>query len=119
MRSGCLPVTLARLFRAKPSPEPNIIARLNELEHLLRVLLRNQQKGQEEIMATLDTLAGQVQTMKGDAAAEAVEVKAKIDELSALIVELQANTNDPVKVQEISDSLGTLQADIKAIFTGA
>jgi DNA repair exonuclease SbcCD ATPase subunit len=69
-------------------------------------------------MADLETLAGQVQGLRGDAAAEAQEVKSKLDEMTALIQQLQQNQNDPARIQAISDELTGLQGEIRAIFTG-
>lgn len=89
--------------------------KLAALEGRLTERLR---KSEEKIMATLDTLAGQVAELRGDAQAEAQEVKAKLDEMTALIEQLQQNANDPAKVDAISQDLSSLKGEIQSIFTG-
>lgn len=69
-------------------------------------------------MADLNSLKDLVDGLRGDAAQEAQEVKAKLDEMQASIDELKQNANDPAKVQEIADDLAQAREDVKNIFTG-
>jgi chromosome segregation ATPase len=69
-------------------------------------------------MATLDSLAQQVTDLRGNAAQEAQEVKTKLDEMTALIQQLQQSQNDPAKVDAISQDLENLRGEIQGIFTG-
>ena len=91
---------------------------LGNPSQIVQTGFRRQERKLDKTMADLQTLADLVTQARGDAAAEATEVKAKLDEMNAKIAELSANANDPVKVQAIADDLGALRTDIQAVFTG-
>lgn len=84
---------------------------VERVAHLLK-------KQGDKTMADLNSLKDLVDGLRGDAAQEAQEVKAKLDEMQASIDELKQNANDPAKVQEIADDLAQAREDVKNIFTG-
>lgn len=88
---------------------------LYDVVHDLKVAV---ERTGSKVMADLQTLADLVTQARGDAAAEAQEVKSKLDEQTALIQQLQQNQNDPARVDAIATELAGLQSDIRSIFTG-
>lgn len=108
----------ADMVRSIEAMSARVEDRLRAVEAGICRLSERQERNQSSIMATLDTLAEQVGQMRGDAQAEAQEVKTKLDQMQATIDQLQQNANDPAKVDALSQDLSNLQSDIRAIFTG-
>lgn len=69
-------------------------------------------------MATLESLKDLATSTNQTIREEAAEVKSKMDDMQALIEELQQNVSDPEKIQEIHDLMVQNQEETRAIFAG-
>lgn len=94
---------------------------LKEIKHLRQDMVAGLaclERKVDTVGANLDTLADLVAAARGDAAAERTEVNNKLDEMNAKIAELMANSNDPVKIQQLATDLESLRGEIQGTFTG-
>lgn len=91
---------------------------LRHISEQVQCLAQGQERNQTAVMADLQSLSDALDAQGQTIQAEAQEVKTKLDEQNALILQLQQNTNDPAKVQELADKIQANSDQVRAIFTG-
>jgi len=88
------------------------------LRAAVNTLTERVERMESSTMADLQSLSDALDAQGQDIQQEAQEVKSRLDELGALVQQLQQNQNDPAQVQALADKIEANRSAIRSIFTG-